>query len=178
MKKLLTAFLFMAIASTGFCTKPCNGLCGFKLAEKMDKNKISEITQTTKSGRKTYIAKDYNKFMDFNIVRLDTLPDDSIFTISLICYKNASDANLYFYNVIKTIETFYEVDNLDKMIVDLPIEKKAYYKFSNDSKMIVSCNKGKYNAVTEVSIFLTKDELIDKANKIDVESTVDTSALE
>ncbi len=176
MKKILVIFLFILCScQVAFCTKPCNGLCGFKLAEKMDKNKISQIAQTTKSGRKKYYAKDYKKFMDFNMVTVDTLPDDSIFTVYLLCYpKNAES---YFYEVLKAIETHYEIDDKDKLISDVSFEKKAYYKFPNASQMIVQYKKGNYN-ISEVSIFLASEELIDKANRIDVEKTIDTSALE
>ena len=180
MKKLLTAFLFMAIASTGFCTKPCNGLCGFKLGEKIDENKALVI-ETSPSGIKTYFAKDFTKFMEVNIVMIRTLQDNSIFSIYALSEIPQNKADNYYKQILTVIDKHYEIDPKIKKSFEEPLDLSTVYDFPENIQMFVNCSRQGYSVPAKVSINVLNTKIQEKVNKEDEEAkikSIDTSALE
>lgn len=180
MKKLLTTLLFLSLTSIGFCTKPCNGLCGFRLGEKIDENKAF-VVETTPIGIKTYIAKDFTKFMEVNLVMVKTLKDNTIFSIfamSDIIHNKADD---YYKQILTVIDKHYEIDPKIKKSFEEPFNFSTVYDFPEGVEMFVNCDKENFSAPAKISINVLNTKTQEKVSKEEQENrtnSIDTSALE
>lgn len=180
MKKILSAVLFVLCnCVAAYCTKPCTGICGFKIGEKFNHPGILD-KMVNKAGHVTYLTKDYKKFMDFDMVMVNTLKDGTIYHVTLITMLEPAKAAEYYSKVLAVLENHYSIDSKDKVKLDQQLYYPCMSYFFDDNMIIVSLEE-KSLELSKIGLNLYSKKLRKLAEEEEKEAelkSVDTSALD
>lgn len=99
------------ICSSVYAIKPCNGLAGYLLGEKIEiePNRFKFISN--KEGMNIYETNFFTPFMDFNICRISLTQETGLVCMIYLHIKlDSRKSSKYFDDVAAVIESHYEIN--------------------------------------------------------------------
>ncbi len=191
--KLLISFLFVFFSnSLVFAIKPCNGLAGYKLGEKLN-------VENAKFYNESYDLRYYEvniikPFMDFNKCIVGITPNTYLIaSIKLEAEPQKEEKGKQFFENIKgVLESHYEISKIDKNDDPGVFVSDITYEFPNNRIMCVKKVEPLFSSYINVKLEVqdknllklginetkkNKEEAIEKAKQEAIKNT-DTSGLE